>query len=126
MKPVIPKTACTAKTTRNESSRLEVVAVKPRAPARIRNAPSEATMLIAWSAKKDLQEKTRRGGRWLSGMGATVTDSCGGANDGITGTGSTSAWLRTGGANGSCTTGTGETAGAAARSCCKVYRRHRQ
>ena len=31
--------------------------MKPSAPARIRNAPSEATMLIAWSAKKDLQEK---------------------------------------------------------------------
>src|SRR5260221_12465887 len=124
MKPVIPKTACTAKTTRNESSRLEVVAVKPSAPARIRNAPSEATMLIAWSEKKDLQEKTRRGGCWLSGMGATVTGPRGGARDGITGTGSAWAWLCTGGTNGFCTTGTGETAGATARSCCKVCRRH--
>src|SRR5260370_31451780 len=85
MEPVIPKKACTAKTIRNDSSRLDVVAVKPSAPARIRNAPSEATMFIAWSAKKDFQEKTCCGGRGLSGIRVVATGSCRGDCDGVTG-----------------------------------------
>src|SRR5260370_40409039 len=85
MKPVIPKTAGTAKTIRNHSIRLDVVAVKPSAPARIRNAPSEATMFIAWSAKKDFQEKTCCGGCGLSGIRVVATGACRGAWDGVTG-----------------------------------------
>src|SRR5216683_234182 len=102
MKPVIPKTACTAKTIRNDSSRLDVVAVKPSAPARIRNAPSEATMFIAWSAKKDFQEKTCRGGCGLSGIRVVAAGSCRGDCDGVTGIASAG----TCGVSGSCTMGT--------------------
>src|SRR5215470_1401235 len=116
MNPVIPKTACTAKTTRNDSSRLDVVAVKPSAPARIRNAPSEATMFIAWSAKKDFQEKTLREGGWLSGLRVAAAGSCRGASDGVAGI----ACAGTCGASDSSTTGT---AGEIAESWRKVCRR---
>src|SRR5713101_4899507 len=102
MKPVIPKTACTAKTTRNDSCRLDVVAVKPSAPARIRNAPSEATMFIAWSAKKDFQEKTCRGGCGLTGIRVAAAGSCRGDSEGVTGIASAG----TCGTNGSCAIGT--------------------
>jgi len=44
-------------------------------------------MLMAWSAKKAFQEKTRRGGRWIGGMGATVTGSFCGNDGGIEGAG---------------------------------------
>src|SRR5712692_3703329 len=78
-KPVTPKTACTIKTMRKASSRFEVVATKLSAPTRIKNAPSEAMMLMAWSAKNERHENTRRGSGGFAGTGDAATSALRGA-----------------------------------------------
>src|SRR5438067_10831342 len=68
----MPNIACTVNNTRNSTKRLEVVIVKLSEPIKRRNAPTEATILIAWSAKNSLHENTRRGGCGCIGGGATA------------------------------------------------------
>src|SRR5438067_7106482 len=58
----MPNIACTVNNTRNSTIRLGVLIVKLSEPIKRRNAPTEATILIAWSAKNSLHENTRRGG----------------------------------------------------------------
>src|SRR6266496_4047701 len=74
-KPVIPKIACTTKTTKNEKKRLVDVITKLNETISKRKAPIEATMLIVWSAKNDLHENTRRADCVLSGGGVATTSS---------------------------------------------------
>src|SRR6266487_1752909 len=102
-KPVIPKTACTTKTTRNETKRLVVVIVKLSEPINRRNAPTEATILIAWSAKNSLHENTRRGCCGLI-CGSAAGSSCGNTCE-LTGNGATLASSRTSDKEGLATTG---------------------
>src|SRR5579859_2640052 len=78
-KPVTPKTAWTTKTMRKASSRFDIVATKLSAPTRIKNAPSEATMLMAWSAKNERHENTRRGCGGFAGTGGAATPTLRGA-----------------------------------------------
>src|SRR6266852_5667133 len=79
IKPVTPKTACTMKTMRKASRRFEVVATKLSAPTRIKNAPSEATMLMAWSAKNERHENTWRGSGGFAATGGAATSTLRGA-----------------------------------------------
>src|SRR6266487_2213518 len=120
-KPVIPKIACTTKTTKNETKRLVDVITKLSEPISKRKAPIEATMLIAWSAKNDLHENTRRADCGLSGGGVATTSSSSGNSGDRTGACATFASFKTSGRDdlaaigangGSIVTGMGETAGA--------------
>src|SRR5574340_1767616 len=100
---------------RKASSRFDVVTTKPSAPTRIRNAPSDATMLMAWSAKNVLQEKTRRG---VVGTGGTAgVAGRGGRTGGRTALSSTFNGAAATGTTGGCIAATsargGATAGAA-------------
>src|SRR6266581_1311614 len=80
--------ACTINKTRNATKRLEVVIVKISEPNKKKNAPTEATILIAWSAKNSLHENTRRGGSGRIGGGVAAgfseSDICELTGDGAT------------------------------------------
>ena len=78
--------------------------VKLSEPIKRRNAPTEATILIAWSAKKSLHEKTRRGGCGFIGGGTTAGSSRGDICE-LTGNGSILTSSGTSGKEGVVTTG---------------------
>src|SRR5438552_10045499 len=84
----MPNIACTVNNTRNSTIRLGVLIVKLSEPIKRRNAPTEATILIAWSAKNSLHENTRRGGSGRIGGGVAAgfseSDICELTGDGAT------------------------------------------
>src|SRR5438046_3351605 len=103
----MPNIACTVNNTRNSTIRLGVLIVKLSEPIKRRNAPTEATILIAWSAKNSLHENTRRGGCGCIGEGVTAgfsdKDICE-----LTGDGTTLTSSGISGKEGAATTGTTE------------------